>query len=262
MIKRPEHGRVEVRCLCRQWVIPIRLDHGVPRLLVRVRELHEVVHMAPMRGGRSFPPSIGQALEGVRPHQLVDLIASIPKSVGQPLEKRAFPQRRQGVRLAPVTASGASRVNPPTKTARPVNTKRSSSLSHCQDPSRTARMLRLPVGEAGSSACSWSIHRSLDAGQQVARREYPDPARDQLDGQRQAIDLPADPANHLGVGWSDGVARSKHRRPVDEEVGCISLTQRAVHVDAQRWNGVYLLYFHLKWSTARRQHPQTRTTGQ
>jgi hypothetical protein len=120
----------------------------------------------------------------------------------------------------------------------------------------------MPVGEAGSSAGSGSIHRGLDAGQQVARREYPDPARDQLDGQRQAIDLPADPANHLGIGWSEGVARSKHRRPVDEKVGCISLTQLAVHVAAQGWNGVYVLDVHVEWRTARRQHPQTRATGQ
>jgi hypothetical protein len=42
---------------------------------------------------------IRQALQGVRPHQLVDLVASTPKIVGQPLDKRPFP------RASPATSS-------------------------------------------------------------------------------------------------------------------------------------------------------------
>ena len=111
-----------------------------------------------------------------------------------------------------------------------------------------------------------SANRSIEAGVQLGRGHHPQPGRGQLDGQRDAIQPPADPPGHLGGRHVPGqrhplgggaVGQQPHRLAGPDRRGVV-----AVGRGAQRRHPVHPLPADAQRLTAGRQQRQVRAVPQ
>ena len=102
------------------------------------------------------------------------------------------------------------------------------------------------------------LERVVEPREQCPRTEELDPRGDQLDGERQPVQTPADVADVVGVRGREGEVRPDEPCPADEELDRASCPLGPVVGHRQGWDGVLVLAPQVQRSAGRREDLHAR----
>ena len=164
---------------------------------------------------RAPSPASGSAARPQRPP---------PAAAGSCRPARPCPRRHRACRLDSTTASAASMVQPPAKTASRRNSACSSGVEEIVAPGDGIAHRLLP-GRQGPRPSRQQRQALLQALEQRLRWQHLDEGGGQFNGQRQPIEARADLGHGRGVGSGHREVGFHRLRPLDEEAHRLVLAQ-------------------------------------